>query len=172
VNTLDGRARVKLWWIRSDGCRGFKRHGGLAHRRVLVECKKLPVRDNLDLFRGEIRKLHMRPMIAFSEVSSKGTNERTTHISAKQDGTLHKRPHRKVCAFLLGRQVAVAVADFHHIHVVVREEVNGGQVLNVFLDDRLYVLPGRADIGTGSLQDQPGSDDDATHLESPDMRQE
>lgn len=42
----------------------------------------------------------------------------------------------------------VAVADFHHIHIVVREEVNRGQVVNVFTDDRFYVIPGRADVCT------------------------
>jgi hypothetical protein len=72
----------------------------------------------------------------------------------------------------LDRQVAFAVADFHHIHVVVREEVNEVQVLNVCPHDRLYVFPGRADIGTGSSQGQPESVDDTTHLESPCMRQE
>ena len=69
VSTLDGYTRVELWWIRGDSCRGLKRHGGLAHCRVLVECEKLSVRNNLDLVRGELRKLHMRPMI---EVASEG----------------------------------------------------------------------------------------------------
>ena len=50
--------------------------------------------------------------------------------------------------FLLDRQVAVAY--FHHVHVVMRIEVNGGQVANVFLDDRFYVLPSWADIDTWS----------------------
>jgi hypothetical protein len=76
-----------------------------------------------------------------------------------------------VSAFLFGRQVAVA--DLHHVHVVVREEVDRIQVLDVYLHDRLYVLPGRADdvFGTWSMQVLE-SRDNATYAESHDMRQE
>jgi hypothetical protein len=75
-----------------------------------------------------------------------------------------------VSAFLFGRQVAVA--DLHHVHVVVREEVNRIQVLDVYLHDRLYVLPGRADdLSTWSAHVLE-SRDNATYAESHDMRQE
>jgi hypothetical protein len=61
------------------------------------------------------------PMLAFSKVGRQG-NGSTTHLSAEQDGAFHEHPRSKVCTFLLDRQVAVA--DFHHIHIVVRKEVN------------------------------------------------
>lgn len=83
VCTLSGHARVDLWRIRSDNCRRVIRHGGLAHCRVLVECKKLPVRDDLDLLRAELRKLHMRSMIACSEVDSKVTGVPHTSVPSK-----------------------------------------------------------------------------------------
>ena len=75
-------------------------------------------------------------------------NGGTTYISTEQDGAFHECPRCKVGTFLLDRQVAVAY--FHHVHVVMRIEVNRGQVANIFLDDRFYVLPSWADIGTGS----------------------
>lgn len=71
---------------------------------------------------------------------------------------------------LLNRQVAIA--NFHHVHIVVRKEVNRGQVSNVFTDDRFYELPSWTDVGTVSSQVKPESRDNVTHLESPDMRQE
>ncbi len=59
-----------------------------------------------------------------------------------------------MCTFLLDRQVAIA--DFHHIHIIVREKVNRGQVVNVLAHDRLYVLPGRANVGTVSIPSEAG----------------
>lgn len=82
-------------------------------------------------------------------------NGRTTYISTEQDGTFHKCPRGKVGTFLLDRQVAVAY--FHHVHVVMRIEVNRGQIENVLLHDRFYVLPSWAGIGTWSPQSRPES---------------
>ena len=70
----------------------------------------------------------------------------------------------------LDRQVAIA--DFHHIHIIVRKEINRGQVVNVFTDDRFYELPGWAGVDTVLSKVKSKSRDNATHLESPDMRQE
>ena len=75
-------------------------------------------------------------------------NGGTTYITTEQDGTFHECPRCKVGTFLLDRQVAVAY--FHHVHVVMRIKVNRGQVENVLLDDRFYVLPSWAGIDTGS----------------------
>ena len=57
VSASDGFPRVELWWIRSGGCGRYKWYGGFAEGAVLVERKKLPVRDDLDLFRAEFREL-------------------------------------------------------------------------------------------------------------------
>jgi hypothetical protein len=75
-------------------------------------------------------------------------NGGTTYITTEQDGTFHECPRCKVGTLLLNRQVAVAY--FHHVHVVMRIKVNRGQVENILLDDRFYVLPSWADIDTGS----------------------
>jgi len=48
-----------------------------------VEREELPVRDNLDLLRGELRKLHMRLMIAFSGIAREGTGGPHTSVPSK-----------------------------------------------------------------------------------------
>jgi hypothetical protein len=55
-----------------------------------------------------------------------------------------------VRTLLLDRHIAIT--DFQHIHIIVREEVNRGQVVNVFANDRFNVLPGCADVDTASSQ--------------------
>ena len=75
-------------------------------------------------------------------------NEGTTYVATEQDGTFHDCPRCKVGTFLLDSQVAVAY--FHHVHVVMRIKVNRGQVENVLLNYRLDVLPRWADIDAGS----------------------
>ncbi len=57
VSTPDGLARVELWWFRSGDCGGCIWPGGLAECAVLVERKKLRVRNNLYLFGAEFREL-------------------------------------------------------------------------------------------------------------------
>jgi hypothetical protein len=125
VSAPDGLAGVELWRFRSGGCRRYIRHGGFAEGAVLVEREKLRVRDDLDLFGCEFRELATEPsrMLVFSEVRNRRKGE-ITHISTEQDGTFHECPHCKVGTLLLDRQVAIA--NFHHIHIVVREEVNRG----------------------------------------------
>ena len=123
VSTSDGLARVELRRFRSGGCGRFIWHGGFAEGAVLVERKELRVRDDLYLFGAEFCELQQSRILVISEVRNQ-RNERFTHISAKQDGTFHECPHRKVGTLLQNRQVAIA--DLHHIHIIMREEVNRG----------------------------------------------
>ena len=123
VSASDGLARVELWRFRGGGCGRYIWHGRFAEGAVLVERKKLRVRDDLYLVGVEFRELQPSRMLVFNEVRIQ-RKERTTHISAKQDGTFHECPHRKMGTLL--RNCQVAIADFHHIHIIVREEVDRG----------------------------------------------
>jgi len=145
MDTFNGLARIELWWVRNGGRGRFKREGWFAHCGVLVKRNEFRVRDDLYLLWSEFRELRE------ANVRIRGdwqfTNRKITHLRTQQDWTFHERPNCEVCTLLLNRQISVA--DFHHVHVVVREKVDRGQVVDVCLDYRFYVLPSRADVVTG-----------------------
>jgi hypothetical protein len=85
VSAPDGLARVELWRFRSGGCGRYIRHGGFAEGAVLVERKKLRVRDDLNLFGAEFRELATEPsrMLVFSEVRNRRKKRSHTSVPSK-----------------------------------------------------------------------------------------
>jgi hypothetical protein len=83
VSTPSGLARVELRWFRSGCCGRYIWHGGFAKGAVLVERKKLHIRDDLYLFGTEFRKLQTSRILVFSEARNKRKERSHTSVPSK-----------------------------------------------------------------------------------------
>ena len=83
VSTSDGLARVELWWFHSGGRGRYIWHGGFAEDAVLVERKKLRVREDLYLFGGEVCELQPNWILVFSEVRNQREERSHTSVPSK-----------------------------------------------------------------------------------------
>jgi hypothetical protein len=79
----DGLARVELWWFRIGACGRYIWQGGFAKGAVLVERKKLRVRDDLYLFGAEFRELQPSRILAFSEARNHRKEMSHTSVPSK-----------------------------------------------------------------------------------------
>jgi len=90
---------------------------------VLVESKKFRILDNGKLSRGK-----------------------SAQIGSQQDGTLQKNPCREMGALFL--QSECPIPDFHHVHVIMPEELDGAQMCDVGGDEADDRGPRRVDVSS------------------------
>ena len=169
VSASDGLARVELWWFRSGGRGRYIWHGGFAEGAVLVERKKLRIRDDLYLFGAEFRELQPSRILVFSEVRNPREERSHTSVPIKMGLFMNAHTAKWVrSSWIVKLPLPISIIS---ISLCAKKSTEDKWPAFSLMIDFMNFQVGLVLVPRHRWV-RPESTENGTHVESPDMRQE
>jgi hypothetical protein len=167
VSAPDGLARVELWWFRSGGRGRYIWHGGFAEGAVLVERKKLRIRDDLYLFGAEFRELQPGQILVFSEVRHQRKERSHTSVPSKMGLFMNAHTAKWVrSSWIVKLPLPISIISISLCAKKLTEDK--WRTFSLMID----FMNSQVGLMLVPRHRRSDSTENGTHVESPDMRQE